>query len=144
MDGYSKSGEIYLFFFAAAYPTSSVVNEGEGESSEWYFISERPKKYGRSTRSTKSGYWKGSGHNPQIRDQRGIHIGNKKSLVFFYGHEQQGSKPKHHQYKEKSRKTNWHMFEYELHHNHPITPSKLKKAAQSDDEDRMRVRIAFF
>ncbi|KAL3620386.1 hypothetical protein CASFOL_035298 [Castilleja foliolosa] len=80
---------------------------------EWYFFTPRDRKYPKGYRPRRSvgdiGYWKATGAEKPIKSKEGVQIGNKTSLVFYYG------KPKSGQ----EKKTNWIMHEYKLH-----TPSK--------------------
>nr|UBT01649.1 NAC transcription factor 45 [Litchi chinensis] len=71
---------------------------------EWYFFSVLDKKYrtgARMNRTTGKGYWKATGRDREIRQNRQL-IGLKKSLVFYYGHASDG------------QRTNWIMHEYRL------------------------------
>lgn len=71
---------------------------------EWYFYSQRDRKYAtglRTNRSTIFGYWKATGKDrPIIR--KGTLVGMRKTLVFY-----QGRAPK-------GRKTSWVMHEFRL------------------------------
>lgn len=78
---------------------------GGGEQ-ERYFFSTRAAKYpngNRSNRATGSGYWKATGIDKQIISLRSNKIvGMKKTLVFYRGKPQHGSR------------TDWIMHEYRL------------------------------
>ncbi|KAG8370979.1 hypothetical protein BUALT_Bualt13G0041800 [Buddleja alternifolia] len=70
---------------------------------EYYFFTPRSRKYrngNRPNREAGSGYWKATGADKPIRNNRREIIGFKKSLVFYEG------KPPNHS------KTNWIMHEY--------------------------------
>ncbi|KAF5735494.1 NAC domain protein [Tripterygium wilfordii] len=70
---------------------------------EWYFFSPRDRKYpngSRPNRSAGSGYWKATGADKPIGQQKPVGI--KKALVFYTGKSPKGEK------------TNWIMHEYRL------------------------------
>ncbi|CAL0314593.1 unnamed protein product [Lupinus luteus] len=71
---------------------------------ERYFFSTKEPKYpngNRSNRATNSGYWKATGLDKQIMNNKQV-VGMKKTLVFYTG------KPPH------GSKTDWIMHEYRL------------------------------
>ena len=68
-----------------------------------YFFTPRKMKYPNGTRparGTNGGYWKASGKDIIIRDNKKREIGYKKSLAFHEGHQRNG------------KRTNWLMQEY--------------------------------
>uniref|UniRef100_A0ACD5USI5 Uncharacterized protein n=1 Tax=Avena sativa TaxID=4498 RepID=A0ACD5USI5_AVESA len=71
-------------------------------ASEWYFFSFRDRKYAtgsRTNRATKSGYWKATGKDREVRSSatRAV-VGMRKTLVFYQGR----------------AKTSWVMHEFRL------------------------------
>ncbi|KQK15121.1 hypothetical protein BRADI_1g20801v3 [Brachypodium distachyon] len=74
-----------------------------GQENKWYFYCQKDRKYptGRMTnRTTKAGYWKGSGKDKEIYHGHGLLVGMKKTLIFYRGRAPNGEK------------TNWVMHEY--------------------------------
>lgn len=73
---------------------------------EWYFYSQRDRKYAtglRTNRATASGYWKATGKDrPVLSKGTGGLVGMRKTLVFY-----QGRAPK-------GKKTHWVMHEFRL------------------------------
>ncbi|XP_062186315.1 protein CUP-SHAPED COTYLEDON 1-like [Phragmites australis] len=65
-------------------------------ASEWYFFSFRDRKYAtgsRTNRATKTGYWKATGKDREVRDPatRAV-VGMRKTLVFYQGRAPNGAK----------------------------------------------------
>lgn len=83
-------------------------------SSEWYFFSFRDRKYAtgyRTNRATTTGYWKATGKDRTVVDQRtGAIIGMRKTLVFYKNRAPNGIK------------TGWIMHEFRLEN--PNIPPK--------------------
>ena len=80
---------------------------------EWYFYSQRDRKYAtglRTNRATASGYWKATGKDRAILS-KGTLVGMRKTLVFY-----QGRAPK-------GRKTDWVIREFRLEG--PLAPPNL-------------------
>lgn len=71
---------------------------------DWYFYSQRDRKYAtglRTNRATASGYWKATGKDRAIL-RKGTLVGMRKTLVFYKGRAPKG------------RKTDWVMHEFRL------------------------------
>ena len=84
-------------------------------ASEWYFFSFRDRKYAtgsRTNRATKTGYWKATGKDREVRSPatRGV-VGMRKTLVFYQGRAPNGVK------------SCWVMHEFRL--DSPHTPPKV-------------------
>ncbi|XP_062217466.1 protein CUP-SHAPED COTYLEDON 1-like [Phragmites australis] len=83
-------------------------------ASEWYFFSFRDRKYAtgsRTNRATKSGYWKATGKDREVRSPatRAV-VGMRKTLVFYQGRAPNGIK------------SGWVMHEFRL--DAPHSPPK--------------------
>ncbi|CAD6260284.1 unnamed protein product [Miscanthus lutarioriparius] len=83
-------------------------------ASEWYFFSFRDRKYAtgsRTNRATKTGYWKATGKDREVRNPatRAV-VGMRKTLVFYQGRAPNGVK------------SCWVMHEFRL--DSPHTPPK--------------------
>lgn len=83
-------------------------------ASEWYFFSFRDRKYAtglRTNRATKTGYWKATGKDREVRSQptRAV-VGMRKTLVFYQGRAPNGVK------------SGWVMHEFRL--DSPHSPPK--------------------
>ncbi|OEL34660.1 NAC domain-containing protein 21/22 [Dichanthelium oligosanthes] len=84
-------------------------------ASEWYFFSFRDRKYAtgsRTNRATKTGYWKATGKDREVRSpaaSRAV-VGMRKTLVFYLGRAPNGVK------------SCWVMHEFRL--DSPHTPPK--------------------
>ncbi|OIT33234.1 nac transcription factor 25 [Nicotiana attenuata] len=75
------------------------------EEKEWYILTPRDRKYrngNRPNRAAGDGYWKATGADKQIKDNKNVIIGLKKSLVYYIGKPPKGDK------------TNWIMHEYRV------------------------------
>ncbi|KAG8063526.1 hypothetical protein GUJ93_ZPchr0003g18598 [Zizania palustris] len=85
---------------------------------EWYFFCHKDRKYPtgtRTNRATESGYWKATGKDKEIFRGRGIHVGMKKTLVFYLGRAPRGEK------------TGWVMHEFRLEGKLPHTLPRSAK-----------------
>ncbi|OWM69016.1 hypothetical protein CDL15_Pgr025203 [Punica granatum] len=74
-----------------------------GDTEQWFFFvprQEREARGGRLSRSTASGYWKGTGSPGYVYSSDHRVIGLRRSMVFYLGHAHTG------------RKTEWKMHEY--------------------------------
>jgi hypothetical protein len=85
-------------------------------ASEWYFFSFRDRKYAtgsRTNRATKTGYWKATGKDREVRSPatRAV-VGMRKTLVFYLGRAPNGSK------------TSWVMHEFRL--DSPHLPPRVR------------------
>ncbi|KAL5214966.1 hypothetical protein ABZP36_004118 [Zizania latifolia] len=83
-------------------------------ASEWYFFSFRDRKYAtgsRTNRATKTGYWKATGKDREVRSpaSRAV-VGMRKTLVFYQGRAPNGVK------------SGWVMHEFRL--DSPHSPPK--------------------
>ncbi|XP_015875710.2 protein ATAF2-like [Ziziphus jujuba] len=79
---------------------------------ECYFFTPRDRKYkngSRPNRAAGDGYWKATGADKRVKDNNNIHVGYKKSLVFYRGKPTKGTK------------TNWIMHEFRLNEPPPCT-----------------------
>jgi len=99
-------------------------------ASEWYFFSFRDRKYAtgsRTNRATKSGYWKATGKDREVRNPatRAV-VGMRKTLVFYQGRAPNGVK------------SCWVMHEFRL--DSPHTPPKVP--IEIDYRVRARVKSA--
>lgn len=75
----------------------------QSDDPECYFFSPRNYKYAKSqraNRTTKAGYWKGTGKDRTVTESTGKQIATKRTLVFYSGRVPNGVK------------TNWIMHEY--------------------------------
>jgi hypothetical protein len=85
-------------------------------ASEWYFFSFRDRKYAtgsRTNRATKTGYWKATGKDREVRSPatRAV-VGMRKTLVFYQGRAPNGVK------------SGWVMHEFRL--DSPHSPPKVR------------------
>jgi hypothetical protein len=85
-------------------------------ASEWYFFSFRDRKYAtgsRTNRATKTGYWKATGKDREVRSPatRAV-VGMRKTLVFYLGRAPNGAK------------TSWVMHEFRL--DSPHLPPRVR------------------
>ncbi|KAI5673686.1 hypothetical protein M9H77_14054 [Catharanthus roseus] len=115
---------------AACYPN----DEGE-----WYFFTERDKRYPngeRPNRSTRSGYWKATGARRKIVDNEGIEIGNKRPLVFYQGKHKDNRERSS---KEEPKKTDWIMYEYQVHD--PTTTTSNSNRRKRDEFENTTMRL---
>ncbi|KAK8674107.1 hypothetical protein V6N13_112405 [Hibiscus sabdariffa] len=88
---------------------------GYEEQKDWYFFSHKDKKYPtgtRTNRATMAGFWKATGRDKAVYDNKSKLIGMRKTLVFYQGRAPNG------------QKTDWIMHEYRLEsdHNEPPQP----------------------
>ncbi|XP_039003890.1 NAC domain-containing protein 37-like [Hibiscus syriacus] len=78
---------------------------GYEEQKEWYFFSHKDKKYPtgtRTNRATMAGFWKATGRDKAVYDNKSKLIGMRKTLVFYKGRAPNG------------QKSDWIMHEYRL------------------------------
>ncbi|WVZ74555.1 hypothetical protein U9M48_022723 [Paspalum notatum var. saurae] len=83
-------------------------------ASEWYFFSFRDRKYAtgsRTNRATKTGYWKATGKDREVRSAGGV-VGMRKTLVFYRGRAPNGVK------------SGWVMHEFRLDTPHSNSPPR--------------------
>uniref|UniRef100_A0A0D9W761 NAC domain-containing protein n=1 Tax=Leersia perrieri TaxID=77586 RepID=A0A0D9W761_9ORYZ len=98
------------------YLYKKVTNEHVAKltASEWYFFSFRDRKYAtgsRTNRATKTGYWKATGKDREVRSpSTRAHVGMRKTLVFYQGRAPNGLK------------SGWVMHEFRL--DSPHSPPK--------------------
>ncbi|KAK8717603.1 hypothetical protein V6N13_044864 [Hibiscus sabdariffa] len=86
---------------------------GYEEQKEWYFFSHKDKKYPtgtRTNRATMAGFWKATGRDKAVYDNKSKLIGMRKTLVFYKGRAPNG------------QKTDWIMHEYRLESDHNEPP----------------------
>ncbi|XP_039000928.1 NAC domain-containing protein 37-like [Hibiscus syriacus] len=78
---------------------------GYEEQKEWYFFSHKDKKYPTGTRTNRAtivGFWKATGRDKAVYDNKSKLIGMRKTLVFYKGRAPNG------------QKSDWIMHEYRL------------------------------
>ncbi|KAI3709888.1 hypothetical protein L2E82_39656 [Cichorium intybus] len=71
---------------------------------EWYFFCPTSKKFNsgpRKNRTTKTGYWKGTGESKKVK-YKGRIVAKKKTLIFHTGHSPRG------------KRTDWVMHEFQM------------------------------
>ncbi|GJR93040.1 putative transcription factor NAM family protein [Tanacetum coccineum] len=96
------------------HPKDIVGYYPQAKEGEWYFFTSRKRKYTNGKRPDRKagvGYWKATGPDKVI-NYKGVKIGGKKSLVYYEGHQPNGTK------------SNWMMHEYVVEGYERIRASK--------------------
>ncbi|KAK8320929.1 hypothetical protein V6Z12_A12G068700 [Gossypium hirsutum] len=112
IEPWDLQGSFPFFFFSFnQFPLSVKMDPpercriGYEEQKEWYFFSHKDKKYPtgtRTNRATMAGFWKATGRDKAVYDNKSKLIGMRKTLVFYEGRAPNG------------HKTDWIMHEYRL------------------------------
>ncbi|KAL6545857.1 hypothetical protein OROGR_009731 [Orobanche gracilis] len=99
----SSINEINIYRFTPKYLTDNYPHSG---NKEWYFFTQRDRRYPNGNRPKRSvegvGWWKATAGDKSIRS-RGKIVGKKQVLVFYFGKN-----------KFDEENTNWIMHEYKL------------------------------
>ncbi|KAL6545889.1 hypothetical protein OROGR_009763 [Orobanche gracilis] len=118
----SSINEVNIYKFTPQYLTDNYPHSG---NKEWYFFTQRDRRYPNGNRPKRSvegvGWWKATAGDKSIRS-RGKIVGKKQVLVFYFGKN-----------KSDEEKTNWIMHEYKLSASSTSPSSNNTRVQRFDD-----------